>query len=71
MLILSRQLDERIHLDSPSGRVTITVTELGRGRVKLGIDAPGDVVIAREEIADGFRRAPPPSPFLPRVFPEK
>ncbi len=47
MLILSRKRGEaiRIHDD-----IVVTVIQLGRGRVQLGIDAPSDVKVNREEV---------------------
>ncbi len=47
MLVLSRRANESIVL---SGGIRITVVETGRGRVKLGIDAPRHIRVARDEI---------------------
>lgn len=47
MLILTRKFGERIVIDD---KIVITVVELGQGRVKIGITAPNDVSIDREEI---------------------
>ena len=48
MLILTRRPDESIVL---GGDVTVTVLEIKGGVVRLGIDAPRDVRVDREEIA--------------------
>ena len=48
MLVLSRKPGEEIIVD---GRIRIMVTEIGNGRVKIGIEAPKDVHIARSELA--------------------
>ncbi|MAZ77583.1 MAG: carbon storage regulator [Legionellaceae bacterium] len=48
MLILTRKINETICIgDIP---VKVTVLNMGRGQVKLGIDAPKDVAVHREEI---------------------
>jgi carbon storage regulator CsrA len=47
VLVLSRQLSEKIIL--PSLGVTIQVVAVNGGNVRLGIDAPAEVKVAREE----------------------
>jgi carbon storage regulator len=47
MLVLSRKLEEKIVI---AGEITITVIELDRGKVRLGIHAPRGVTIDRMEI---------------------
>ncbi|CAN5115349.1 hypothetical protein BH11PLA2_BH11PLA2_37740 [soil metagenome] len=47
MLVLSRKIGEVIVID---GNIRIQITEIGNGRVKIGVDAPRDVHIAREEL---------------------
>lgn len=47
MLILSRKLHESIKIGDD---ITVTIVRLGRGRVQIGIEAPGDVRIRREEV---------------------
>lgn len=48
MLILTRKINETICIgDTP---IKITVLNMGRGQVKLGIQAPKDVAVHREEI---------------------
>ena len=48
MLVLSRKLNEKIVID---GGIVITVVKLDRNQVRIGIEAPGDVAVFREEIA--------------------
>ena len=47
MLILSRRAGEAIRI---GGNVRVVVMATGDGSVRLGIDAPGDVTILREEL---------------------
>lgn len=54
VLILTRRLGEAILV--PSCGIAITVTRLSRGRVTLGIEAPPQVAVVREEIANGDQR---------------
>ena len=57
MLVLSRRVGEAIGLYCPGGvTVRLIVTAVGDGRVRIGIDAPPEVVITRP---DAVRRVPP------------
>lgn len=47
MLVLTRKLDERIVIDD---RITVTVVEIKGGQIRLGIDAPKEMPIKREEL---------------------
>jgi carbon storage regulator len=49
MLVLTRKLGEHIHIGD---NVVITVAAIDGHRVRLGIEAPRDVHIRREELAD-------------------
>ena len=53
MLVLTRKLGESIAID---GGITVTVVEVRGNRVKLGVHAPPDVKVHREEIAEAIRR---------------
>jgi carbon storage regulator CsrA len=50
MLVLSRKLNEKILL--PGTHTAIQVVGIKPGVVRLGIDAPPDVLVLREEIPD-------------------
>lgn len=52
MLVFSRKLGERFII---ADAIVVTVTQIERGRVRLGIEAPANVRIVREELQ---RRAP-------------
>jgi carbon storage regulator len=47
MLVLSRKLGEKIVIGD---KICITVVDIDRGKIRLGIDAPRDVPIARQEL---------------------
>jgi len=47
MLVLDRKVQQGFWIE---GRIYVKVLGIGRRRVKLGIDAPGEVAIVREEL---------------------
>ena len=47
MLVLSRKLGEKIYIGDD---ICITVVDIDRGKIRLGIEAPRDVPIYREEL---------------------
>ena len=47
MLVLSRKLGEKIYI---SDNTCITVVDIDRGKIRLGIEAPRDVPIFRQEL---------------------
>lgn len=47
MLVLSRKTNERIRIGES---ITVLVVAVARGRVRLGIEAPADILIKREEL---------------------
>lgn len=53
MLVLSRHQGEKIVL--PGLGVTIQVVQIKGGAVRLGIEAPVDIPIFRQEILDGSK----------------
>jgi carbon storage regulator len=53
MLVLSRKINEKIVID---GNIVVTVVKIDRNQVRIGIEAPGDVRIFREEILSGVGR---------------
>ena len=50
MLVLSRKVGERVLVGD---KVVITVVRIGPNAVRLGIEAPKDMNIVREELCDG------------------
>ncbi len=62
MLVLRRKVGERIILD---GVISVSVLAVEGERVKIGITAPADVAIVREELLKGTttaRAEPEPAP---------
>ena len=54
MLVLSRKRDERIVIGD---NIVITVVEVRGDKVRLGIEAPSEVPVHRQEVLDAMRRA--------------
>ena len=48
MLVLSRKLGEKILIGDS---IVLTVVKIDRNQIRLGIEAPSDVAIFREEIS--------------------
>jgi carbon storage regulator len=47
MLVLSRKLGEKIYIGE---NICITVVDIDRGKIRLGIEAPRNVPIFRQEL---------------------
>ena len=68
MLVLSRKVGESIVI---SESIRVTVVQTSNGRIRLGIDAPPEVIVLREELTkscfnsspskNGEAKAPSPS----------
>lgn len=76
MLILSRKTNESIVID---GRITVKIIRVEGDVVKLGVEAPADVPVHRQEVYDEIQRnnkealtqSRPALPRLPEVKPKK
>lgn len=51
MLVLSRKFDESIVINPGPNQITVRVIDIRRGKVKVGIDAPSEVRVMRNELA--------------------
>jgi carbon storage regulator len=51
MLVLSRKVGERILIGD---QVTVTVVRISGGGVRLGIEAPPEMAVIREELQEGL-----------------
>src|SRR5712671_6586748 len=58
MLVLSRKLGEKIYIGE---NICITVVDIDRGKIRLGIEAPRDVPIYRQELLP-LKGTPPSAP---------
>jgi carbon storage regulator len=47
MLVLSRKLGEKIYIND---NICITIVDIDRGKIRLGIEAPRDIPIFRKEL---------------------
>lgn len=54
MLILTRKIGEGVVLNE---NVTVRIIEISKGVVKLGFDAPKDMLILREELQQAVKEA--------------
>ncbi len=54
MLVLSRKRDERIVIGES---IVITVVDVRGDKVRLGIEAPADVPVHRQEVLEALKRA--------------
>jgi carbon storage regulator len=61
MLVLTRKLNEQIVID---GDIVVTVLRIDHGLTRLGIAAPPDVPIFREEIQPGRDARPRDLPTI-------
>ncbi len=57
MLVLSRRERERIRVGDA---IVVTVVRVAGDKVRLGIEAPADMVVLRGELAPRDGEAPPP-----------
>ena len=66
MLVLSRKINEKIMIGE---NIVLTIVKIDRNQVRIGIEAPGNVPIYREEIiaARDFLPAEPDTSFLIEV----
>ncbi len=53
MLVLSRQRDQTIVIGDS---IRITIVDVRGDKVRIGIDAPRDVAVHREEVYDAIQR---------------
>jgi carbon storage regulator len=61
MLVLSRKLGEKIYIND---NICITVVDIDRGKIRLGIEAPREVPIFRQELLPAQGKAPEPAAVI-------
>lgn len=54
MLVVSRKIGERILIGD---KISVTLVKIGNGGVRIGIEAPPEMAIVREELVKQLRRA--------------
>ncbi len=62
MLVLSRKERERIRLGDS---IVLTVVQVSGDRVRLGVEAPADILILREELEPFAKTSPGDSAAAP------
>ncbi|MGL4552333.1 MAG: carbon storage regulator CsrA [Gemmataceae bacterium] len=68
MLVLSRKKNESIVINND---ITVTVVEIRGDKVRLGIVAPKDVPVHRQEVYDAIHgKAVEPTPPAPLIVPK-
>ncbi len=55
MLVLSRKVGEKILIGE---NISVTVVRVAQGTVRIGVEAPNDLAIVREEIKDQQAKSP-------------
>jgi carbon storage regulator len=54
VLVLSRKVGQRILIGD---KISVTVVKLGNGGVRIGVEAPAEMAIVREELAAAMDEA--------------
>lgn len=54
VLVLSRKIGERILIGD---KIAVTVVKIGHSGVRIGVEAPTELAVVREELAAELRRA--------------
>jgi carbon storage regulator len=54
VLVLSRKAGERILIGD---KISVTVVKIGHGGVRIGVEAPAELAVVREELAQELERA--------------
>jgi len=53
VLVLSRKIGERILIGD---KISVTIVKIGHGGVRIGIEAPAEMAVIREELAEELKR---------------
>jgi carbon storage regulator len=54
VLVLSRKVGQRILIGD---KISVTVVKVGHGGVRIGVEAPPELAVVREELAKELNRA--------------
>ena len=55
MLVLSRKVGERVLIGD---KIAVTIVRIGQGGVRIGIEAPPETPVVREELAESVGATP-------------
>jgi carbon storage regulator len=50
MLVLARKVGEKIYIGKGAAQIVVTLVDIDRNKVRLGIEAPRNVHVFREEV---------------------
>ena len=64
MLVLSRQRDESIVIGE---NVVVTIVDIRGDKVRLGIQAPGEIPVHRQEVFEAIQRESRKAPLTPAI----
>ncbi|MEE0998353.1 MAG: carbon storage regulator CsrA [Treponemataceae bacterium] len=67
MLILSRKINEKICI---GGNITLTIIDVKGDQVKVGVEAPKEVKVFRQEVYDAIQKENKAAAALQNVAPE-
>jgi carbon storage regulator len=67
MLILSRKINEKIMIGDD---VSVSIIEIRGDQARIGVDAPKNVKVYRQEVFDAIRAENKAAAESPAVFPE-
>lgn len=70
MLIIARKVGEKFVIGDGHDKTTVVVIEIRGDKVRLGLEAPREIPIHRQEIQDIInksRQDSPPSANLPQI----
>ena len=70
MLILTRRVAESIIISEGASKITVTLLGIKGGQVRVGIDAPKDISVHREEIFERLQQKKNQSLFIKTEFGE-
>jgi carbon storage regulator len=68
MLVMSRHRDESIMIGN---NIVITIVDIRGDKVRIGIQAPADVAVHRQEVYEAIVRSTRPDPAAPAPDAEK
>jgi len=54
VLVVSRKVGQRILIGD---KIVVTVVKIGSGGVRIGVDAPTEMAVVRQELAQQLRQA--------------